>query len=124
MAVEVAEAVEAVQPGGIGPGAVADHRVPLQVFAQPDHDLAQIERAGLGRGDLGPIQIVLMARRRLAAPGEGVGRGQGRQGRGEPARRGHDPQGGAIEAADLVGVGMDMDQGHARVGKLEQAVFL
>ncbi len=74
MGAEAAEAVEAVDPGGVIAGAVAEDRVVGQVVAQPDHDLAEIDAAGLRRRLCRSRRDTRHARPGLGAPGQRGGR--------------------------------------------------
>ena len=60
LGVELAEAIEAVDPAGIIAGAIAQDGVGRQVLAQPDHDLRQVYRSGLGGAFFREIEIGLM----------------------------------------------------------------
>ncbi len=60
MGAEAAEAEEAVNPGGIIAGAVAQDGIGRQVFAQPHHDRAEIDAARLLGRRLRPLQVIGM----------------------------------------------------------------
>ena len=64
---EAAEAKEAMNPGGIIAGAVADDGVVGKIFAQPHHDRAEIDGARLLGRRLRPGQIIGVRRFGVAA---------------------------------------------------------
>ena len=122
MLAETAEAKEAMDPGGVVAGAVADDRVGGKVVAQPHHDRAEIDAARL----LG----------RLFRPGEIVGvRGLGLtarrarhvemlERRGKRGRRRMDWQMRIVDAAELFGARMHVHEGHLRPRNVEQRIAL
>ena len=63
MRAHLAEAVEAMNPGGVISRAVAENGVLGQVRAQPGHDARKIDRTRLFQRHAGPGEIILMRRR-------------------------------------------------------------
>ena len=122
MLAETAEAVEAMNPSGVVSGAVAEDGVGREVFAQPHHDCAEIDRARLLGRLLRPGKIVGMSGRRLTARRrwklEAIERC------GERRRRRVDRQMRAVDAAELLGARMDMHERHLRPRNIEQRVAL
>src|SRR5258708_33099546 len=58
MSHEFAEPIEAMDPRRIIAGAVTQDRIGRDMITQPDHDLAEIDVAGLRRGCAGPGAII------------------------------------------------------------------
>ena len=80
--VKAAEAVEAMDPGGETAGAIAEDGVGRQMFAQPDHDFAEIDCARLWHRRVGESAIVGIGGAGLVAP-----RRFGARAAGDPAQR-------------------------------------
>ena len=113
-----------MHPGGEIAGAGGDEGVLRQILAEPHHDLAEVDAAGLRRRLLGPVQIVVVRGLGLRAPGNLVRRLQAFQRRGKAGRRRVDGQMRMIDAAELLGAGMDMHEGLPRPGNVEQRIAL
>ena len=118
---ETAEAIEAVNPGGVIACAVGQCGVGGQMAAQPDHDLAEIHRAGLRRRPFRPIQIVLPRCAHIAVVRM---RCQCRQRGCEGARAGVNAQMRAPHPADLFALRIQMHRLHLRLGQVEQRIAL
>jgi DNA-binding transcriptional LysR family regulator len=104
------EAVEAVEPGGVVAGAVADHGVTGQPADQPAHDLRHLHRAGRHHRLLPGLVIGAGGAHPVAPGGQVAGRGQAAQGGGDRGGAGIDRQLGLVDLAQLLRPGMDMDQ--------------
>ncbi len=112
---------EAVDPDGIVAGAVGDDRILGQGLAQPGHHLAHLQLARR-RGGLDVRQIVLARRRRPVVPGAPLHCGKLCRRVGEGLLPGIDTQDRLIDAAQLLGAGMDVDQRLTRRRNLQQSI--
>ena len=119
-----AEAVEAVDPRGIIAGAVAQDRVRRHVVAQPDHDLAEIDVAGLRRGCGGPGEKIGVGGLGAVAPCRFRRDRQALQRRDKAVRRGVDRQMRPVHPADFLGAGMDVHQFRLRRRTRKQRIAL
>ena len=122
MLAETAEAEEAINPGRVIAGTVADDGVGRQVVAQPHHDRAEIDRAGLLGRRFGPGEIIGM--RRLGLPAQCGRKIDALERGGERRRRRVDRQMRAVDAAEFFGARMHVHEIHLRPRNVEQRVAL
>ena len=113
-----------MHPGREIAGAGGDEGVLRQILAQPHHDLAEVDAAGLRRRLLGPVEIIGVRGLGLRAPGNLVRRLQAFQRRGKAGRRRVDRQMRMIDAAELLGAGMHMHERLPRARNVEQRIAL
>ena len=119
---EAAILVVAVDPDAVIAGAVGDDRVRGQVLAQPDHDLAELQGAGRRRG-AGGSRDTARARLRSAARQALLSTGSSARGAAAKARTpAWIAEVGRVDQAQLLGAGMDVDQGLPRLGHVDQRV--
>ena len=118
------EAVEAMDPGCVVAGAVTQDGVAGKVLAQPHHDGAEIDSAGLVGGRACPIEEVRMCDRRLLAPRNGPRRLQHLRHFGKACRRRMDRKIRPVDAAKLLCTRMNVDEFRPRARNVEQRIAL
>ena len=106
------------------PAPLEHDRVGRKIVAQPHHDGAEIDAAGLLGRLLGPGEIVGMRGLRPGAPLDLVGRLQAFGGGREGGRRRMDREMRLVDAAELLGARMHVHEGHLRARNVEQRVAL
>ena len=113
-----------MHPAGEVSGALRDDRVGRQVVAQPDHDLAEIDRARHRGRLLAPGEIVGMRSIAFAAPGNVLGRLQLFQRNAKCRRRCVNRKMRVVDAAQFFRTRMHMHELDLRFGDIEHAVAL
>src|SRR5581483_11722165 len=113
-----------VDPGSVVAGAVAEDRVRRQVLAEPHHDRAEVDGAGLLGRYFAPGEILGMRSRRLGLPAWCWRRRKLGQRRRKARRAGLDREMRLVDAADLLGPGVDVDELGTRHRHVEEAVAL